>query len=70
MNSLTARSLQGNSLIDFRISTMFEAHSFQNRFIFEIITSSLSKGCLVYLHTLSSQPDSRSNNAKNYYLVI
>ena len=34
----------GKVSLDFRISTRFQAHSFQNDFIFEIIFSSLSKG--------------------------
>ena len=40
----TTWSLLGNFFIDFRISTRFEAHSFQTDFIFEMISSQLSKG--------------------------
>ena len=44
LRSLIVWSLSGKPFIDFRISTSFEAHSFQTDFIFEIIFSSLSKG--------------------------
>ena len=41
-----------------------------NQPFFEIISSSLSKGCLICLHILSSWSYSRSNNPKDYCLVI
>ena len=44
LHSLPAQILLGNSFIDFQISTRFEPHSFQTDFVFEIISSSLSKG--------------------------
>ena len=44
LHCLTAWSLPGHSLMDFCTSTRFEVYSFQTNFIFEIISSSLSKG--------------------------
>ena len=41
-----------------------------NQPFFEIISSSLSKGCLICLHILSLWPYPRSNNPKDYCLVI
>ena len=68
MHSSTARTLLENSVIGFRISTRFQAHSFQTDFIFEIISSSLSKGVFSlpsYTFVLT-----RRNNPKECCLVI
>ena len=70
LHSLTARSLLENSFIDFRISTRVEAHSFQTNLFLKSSLLHFQKGCLICLHILSSWSYPRSNNPKDYCLVI
>ena len=70
MHSLTAWSLLENSFIDFRISTRVVAHFFQTNLFLKSSLLHFQKGCLICLRILSSWSYPRSNNPKDYCLVI